>query len=68
MLKSVVAFFDFIPTSYVQNWDQRVGATQVSHLHMMGVDAIQYRRTNGIRERLEKMAFEEFKTTEGVSQ
>lgn len=49
-------YLDFLPSVYLQNWnlswDQQIKEAQQSHLQLLNVDTIQYRRQQGIRETL----------------
>lgn len=56
-------YLDMVPTAYLQtwglNWDQGVADGHVSHIHLMGVDTIRYRRLQGLRERLEASPYQQ---------
>ncbi len=56
-------YLDFVPTTKLQtgtfNYDQRVNDRQTSHLHLLAVDTITYRRLQNIRSTLPASPYEQ---------
>jgi hypothetical protein len=56
-------YLDFLPKLRFQNWninwDQDIGNKNVTHLQLLDVDSIEYRRRQGIRETLPSSSYEQ---------
>jgi hypothetical protein len=56
-------YLDFLPKPRLQNWninwDQDIGDKNVTHLQLLDVDSIEYRRRQGIRETLPSSSYEQ---------